>query len=192
VPFTVLREVDIRVEMPPYKTKAIRELGYGTNAKVMLGLLERPWRARGYSGAAYSDTGFQFCWDNSQGQQSPAAGLTLFSGGRLGLDVGRGTAAEQAARLAPAVDQVFPGVQNARSGQVARWHWPTFPFAKGSYACYRPGQWTTIRGAEARPVGNLLFAGEHCSADYQGFMNGGAETGRLAAERVQRLLGARR
>jgi monoamine oxidase len=30
----------------------------------------------------------------------------------------------------------------------------------------------------------VFFAGEHCSVDYQGFMNGGAETGRLAAEKI--------
>jgi monoamine oxidase len=73
-----------------------------------------------------------------------------------------------------------------------RWHWPTYPFTKASYACYKPGQWTGMRGAEAAPVGNLLFAGEHCSLDYQGFMNGGAETGRLAAETVLRKVGVRK
>jgi monoamine oxidase len=59
---------------------------------------------------------------------------------------------------------------------------------KGSYACYKVGQWTTIAGAEIEPVGNLLFAGEHCSFDYQGYMNGGAETGRRAAESIINLL----
>ncbi len=192
IPFTILREVEISVPLPAYKRRAIRELGYGTNAKLMLGLLERPWRARGFSGAAYSDTGFQLCWDNSRGQPGPVGGITLFSGGKPGLEVGRGTADEQAARLLPGVDGVFPGVVAARSGTAARWHWPTYPFTKASYACYKPGQWTSIRGAEGTGVGNLFFAGEHCSLDYQGFMNGGAETGRLAAAAVLRRLGLRR
>jgi monoamine oxidase len=192
LPFTMLREVEIGVDLPAFKRKAVRELGYGTNAKLMHGLLERPWRARGSSGAAYSDTGFQLCWDNSRGQPGPVAGITLYSGGRPGLEVGRGTADEQLARLLPGVDQVFPGVGAARSGAGARWHWPTYPFTRASYACYRPGQWTGIRGAEGAPVGNLYFAGEHCSLDYQGYMNGGAETGRLAAQAVLRRLGLRR
>jgi monoamine oxidase len=192
IPFTLLRDVAIGVELPAFKRRAIRELGYGTNAKLMLGLLERPWRARGRSGAAYSDAGFQLCWDNSRGQSGPLGGVTLYSGGRPGLDVGRGTAEAQAARLLPGVEQTLPGVAAARSGPAARWHWPTYPFTRASYACYKPGQWTTIRGAEGAPVGNLFFAGEHCSLDYQGFMNGGAETGRLAAEAVLRRLGRRR
>lgn len=41
-------------------------------------------------------------------------------------------------------------------------------FAQGSYAAYKPGQWTTIRGVERMPVGNLYFAGEQCSEASQG------------------------
>jgi monoamine oxidase len=192
IPFTLLREAGLGVELPSYKLRAIRDLGYGTNAKLMLGLLERPWRTRGYSGAAYSDNGFQLCWDNSRGQPGPLGGITLFSGGQPGVDVGEGLVDDQAARLVPGVDRVFPGVQGARTGKAVRWHWPTYPYTRGSYACYKPGQWTGLRGAEGAPVGNLFFAGEHCSLDYQGYMNGGAETGRLAAESVQRRLGVRR
>jgi monoamine oxidase len=192
VPFTMLREVEIGLDLPAVKKRAIRELGYGTNAKLMVGLLERPWRAGGYSGSSYSDAGFQLCWDNSRGQPGPVGGMTLFSGGTPGLAVGQGTVEEQTARLVPGVDRVFPGVAGARGEKAARWHWPTYPFTKGSYACYRPGQWTGIRGAEGMRVGNLLFAGEHCSLEFQGYMNGGAETGRLAAEAALRLIGARR
>jgi monoamine oxidase len=157
----------------------------------MYGLLERPWRARGYSGTAYSDAPFQLCWDNSRAQGAVVGGVTLYSGGRPGLTVGQGELDAQTARLFPGLERVFPGIGAARSEKGARWHWPTYPFTKASYACYKPGQWTTIRGAEAAPVGNLLFAGEHCSLDYQGFMNGGAETGRLAADAVLRRAGVR-
>ena len=33
----------------------------------------------------------------------------------------------------------------------------------------------------SEPIGNILFAGEHCSSDFQGFMNGGAQTGKEVA-----------
>ena len=39
-------------------------------------------------------------------------------------------------------------------------------------------------------VGNLVFAGEHTSDEWYGFMQGGAQTGRLAAESILRSLGA--
>jgi monoamine oxidase len=37
-------------------------------------------------------------------------------------------------------------------------------------------------------VDNLIFAGEHFSDEYYGYMNGGAQTGRLAAAVALRLL----
>ena len=58
------------------------------------------------------------------------------------------------------------------------------PVFKAAYACYRPGQWTTIGGSEGESVGNLHFAGEHTSVDFQGYMNGGAQSGADAAAAV--------
>lgn len=192
IPFTLLREVEIRLEMPAVKRKAIAELGYGTNAKLMYGVSDRPWRSRGYTGETYSDEAFQVCWDNSQGLPGPEGGITLFSGGKPGIETGSGSLAEQAGRLMPGLERVFPGVGAVRTARAARWHWPTSPLSKGSYACYRPGQWTSIRGAEGAPVERVFFAGEHCSLDFQGYMGGGAETGRKAAQAVLKRFGLRR
>jgi len=184
IPFSILRSVRLDLELPPVKRRAIAELGYGTNAKLLVGVDSPVWRRLGYAGNVFSDEAFQLAWDNSRLQGREAAGLTLYSGGRAGLRVGEGPPAEQADRLMPGVESAFPGVLAARNDRVARFHWPTHPHTLGSYACYRPGQWTGIRGGEFPPVGNLYFAGEHCSLDFQGFMNGAAETGRRAAERI--------
>lgn len=184
LPFTLLRQVDVDVPLPAVQRRAIDELGYGTNAKVLVGLTARPWRTQGFTGECFTDAAFQLCWDSSQLQPGIAGGLTLYSGGAPGLEVGGGSAESQAARLLPGVEQAFPGVLAAQSGTVARFHWPTHPFTLASYACYRPGQWTTIAGAEGLAVGNLFFAGEHTSYDFQGYMQGGAQSGRDAAEAI--------
>jgi monoamine oxidase len=188
IPFTLLREVDIQVPLPDFKTKAIRELGYGMNAKVLVGFRNRPWITRGYSGATYTDEMFQLCWDNSFMQAGTEGGITLYSGGRLGLEAGNGTAEEAAARLLPGFERSYTGAGARRNGKTSRFHWPTFPWTKASYACYKPGQWTTIAGAEGVPVGNLFFAGEHCSYDFQGYMNGAAQSGLDTARAVMGLL----
>jgi monoamine oxidase len=67
---------------------------------------------------------------------------------------------------------------------AVRFHWPSFPWTRGSYAGYLAGQWTSIRGAEGEAVGQLFFAGEHCSLAAQGFMEGGCETGERAAQEI--------
>jgi len=192
LPFTILRDVDVRMEMPPYKTRAIRELGYGTNSKLMLGFETRLWRRQGYSGEFYGDQWYQTGWDNSQLQPGAAGGLTLFLGGTPGVDVGRGAAREQGLRALPDLELMFPGATRQFNGSVARMMWPTYRWVKASYSAYAPGQWTSIRGAEGLPVGPLYFAGEHTSLDWQGFMNGGAESGRLAAQALLRRIGVRR
>ena len=184
LPFTMLREVKMQVELPELKKRAISELGYGANAKVLVGFNSRPWQKLGYTGATYSDEMFQLAWENSFMQPGTPGGLTLYSGGKLAHDAGQGTAEEAAVRLMRGIERAYPGATRARNGKVSRFHWPTFPWAKASYSCYRPGQWTTIAGAEGLPVGNLFFAGEHCSYDFQGYMNGAAQSGADTAKAI--------
>jgi len=184
LPFTTLRAVDIQVDLPPIKRKAIAELGYGAGAKLLVGVKKRVWSGFGFRGDCFSDEPFQMAWDNSMCQPGEAGGLTIFQGGQRVTELGKGSPADQVARLIPGVEKLYPGTTAALSGRNSRFMWATHPLTLGSYACYRPGQWTTIAGAEIKPVGRLLFAGEHCSLDFQGFMNGGAQTGRLAAESI--------
>ena len=195
IPFTLLRDVQLDLELPPVKRRAIRELGYGTNAKLMTGFSERAWRqtgrGAGSNGSVLTDQPFQLCWETSRLQAGRHGILTNFTGGRHGEELAHGTAQQQADRFAADLDRVFPGVAGLRSGKEARFHWPTHPWTHGSYACYLPGQWTGIAGAEGEAVGNLHFAGEHCSQGAQGFMEGGCETGEAAARAILAGLGVR-
>lgn len=189
LPFTMLRQVRIDVELPPVKRRAIQELGYGTNAKLIVGFSERLWRTVGGSnGSIMTDLPFQLTWEATRMQSGTPGVLVDFTGGHRGVEIGGGTEEEQAKRFAADLEQVFPGIAERRLNQV-RFHWPTFPYTRGSYAAYRPGQWTGFGGAEGERVGNLHFAGEHCSVDFQGFMEGGCETGERAAAEILADLG---
>jgi len=190
IPFTKLREVDINVPLETVKRRSINQLGYGTNAKLFLGFSERRWRSLGYSGYIFSNNGAQSGWDNSQLQPGMAGGYTVYLGGLRGENLGNGSVASQASSYLPRLNEIFPGSQARFNGRAERFHWPSYRFTKGSYACYTVGQWTNIGGAEGEPVGRLFFAGEHCSADFQGYMNGGAETGRKAARALLKILTA--
>jgi monoamine oxidase len=191
IPFTLLREVRLDLELPPAKKQAIAELGYGTNAKLMVGFGERVWRQRHRSnGSVMADLAFQTTWETSRHQAGAAGVLTNFTGGDHGVALGQGTAAEQAAALVADLERVFPGVAAARAGMAeARFHWPSHPWTRGSYASYLVGQWTTICGAEGERVRRLHFAGEHCSLEAQGFMEGGCETGEAVAREILGDLG---
>jgi len=67
---------------------------------------------------------------------------------------------------------------------VTSWFWAVYPFTLGSYASAKVGQYTTLVEVASEPAlgGRLQFAGEHSSADFLGFMNGGVESGNRAAK----------
>ena len=185
IPFTLLRKVKLNLALTPEKKRVIEELSYGTNAKLMLGFSERVWNTHHNSGgAAITDNGLQFIWDTSRGQSGASGILTNFIGGQAGVTLGKGTAEEQARAALTLINQIFPGTSAKYIPDSAiRMHWPTHPWTLGSYTCYRPGQWS-FSGIEGQRVGNLHFCGEHCSVDFQGFMEGGCETGAAAAQEI--------
>lgn len=190
VPFSILRQVDIKVELPPRKKLAIGQLGYGTNSKLVMGFNQRPWRKQGFVGYLFNDA-VQNGWDNSQMQNGNrgVGGYTVFLGG----EAGRNLSEEQRPAYLSALDAAYKGSLEQFNNRSKVFNWPSNPYARGSYSCYKVGQWTTVSGAEGEPVGNLFFAGEHCSGDFQGYMNGAAETGRQAAQAIfRRAVGATR
>lgn len=193
IPFTTLRQVRLELELPEFKRRAIERLRYGTNAKLMIGFDERVWRTRHRrNGSVYADLPFQTTWETTRLQPGRGGVLTNFTGGAHGLALGEGTAKAQADLAAQQLEAIFPGIAAARDGaREVRMHWPSQPWAQGSYACLTPGDWTSLRGAMGTAVGQLHFAGEHCALDTQGFMEGGCESGEAVAAAILAALGVR-
>jgi monoamine oxidase len=189
LPFTLLREVEIDVELPQVKRQAINTLGYGNNSKLMLGFKNRIWRTKYDSvGMSYSDNGTENTWDNSQLQPGDAGGLTVYLGGDSAVNLGNGDVNVQAFKALDKLNQIYPGITADYNHKAYRMVWPRFKFTKASYSAWTVGQYTTIAGSEIETVGNLYFAGEHTSYDFQGYMNGGAVTGHIAANKIQKKI----
>lgn len=196
VPFTVLRQValDVSLGLPAWKTLAIQQLGYGTNAKMMVGFNGPVWAEHGSNGASYSDLpGHQATWEtNPAHATSQSAVLTDYSSGARGAALDPRNVAREAERFVAELNKVYPGaaqrVKRDASGKILAHleHWPSNPNTLGSYTCYKPGQFTSICENEGKPVGNLFFAGEHANSFYwwQGFMEGAALSGKDAAAAI--------
>lgn len=182
LPFTMLREVQLKkLNIPEWKRRSIAYMGYGTNSKLMMGFQRRQWRSQGYLGFLYHPevhTG----WDNSQLQNNNEGecGYSIFLGGEGGKNLGL----NDAEKYLNIIESAFPGTKALHNNKRRIMNWAQNPFSKGSYSCYTTGQWTGIGFAEGIPVGNLYFAGEHASIEFQGFMNGAAQTGRTVAEEI--------
>jgi monoamine oxidase len=196
VPFTVLRGVhlDASLALPTWKTLAIQQLGYGTNAKMMVGYRGPAWAQAGCNGSTYSDLAdHQTTWEtNPRSATAQDAVLTDYSSGPRGASLDPSQVSREAERFVAAMERVVPGtagaVKRGAGGRILAHleHWPSNPLTLGSYTAYRPGQFTTIAGNEGKPVGNLHFAGEHANSFYwwQGFMEGAALSGKDTAAAI--------
>ena len=204
IPFTTLRAVrlDVDLDRVPGKRRAIDDLGYGTNAKMMVGFERRPWIDLGGNGTAYASLQKLICtWETNPAMATSTRGvLTDYAGGARGASMDPEAVQHEANQYLADLDFVFGGAQAAArrvEGNVVAYleHWPSNELALGSYTCYKPGQFTTIAGLEGLPVGNVFFAGEHANSFYvwQGFMEGAALSGIDAAAAIlKRALVSRR
>ncbi len=194
IPFTVLRNVEGIFDLPlsPNKKRSIRELGYGTNSKVMLGYRSKLWRNqltnhRYSNGSVYTNLGSQQFWETSRGQQGPSGIITNFIGGNAGLRAGAGTVETSAQDF----NRLFSGALDLRDGRQVLHNWATARYSLGSYICPKPGQYAQIVGATSGEElgGRLQFCGEHTSEAFSGFMNGAVDSGNRVAARVVQILG---
>ena len=190
LPFILLREIELDVELPPVKHKAIYHLGYGNNSKLFLGFIGRPWRTKYNAvGMSYSNNGTQNVWDNSQRQPGINGGLTVYLGGDAAVKLADANTHYQAQKYLGLINEIYPGIDADYNNKSYRMTWNNYPHAKCGYSAWKVGQYTTIAGSEGETVGNLYFAGEHTSYNYQGYMNGGAASGRKAAQNILRKMG---
>jgi monoamine oxidase len=185
LPFSILRNIDIQMDLPVAKKKIIQEMGYGTNAKFILETQTRAWRNAGYRGFLFNDV-IHNGWDSSQmqGNNEGYGTYTCYFGGERGRNAAKGSENALLKDSLPILNAAFAGMESQFTGKMETAHWSANPFIKGSYSCPRPGQTPMFEGGAFEPVRRLYFAGEHCSTSFWGFMNGAAETGRQAAELV--------
>ncbi len=186
------------------KTQAIKELGRGLCTKLQLQFQKRLWAQSGAWGVdsgveSFSDNGNQCSWEPTRGQPGTSGILNGYTGGQPTLDratvapvsfgkVDVGSMGAAIGTLATSflgqLEQLFPGITALYNGKATL----SIPHLDDnfalSYSYWKVGQYGAFAGYERAPQGNIFFAGEHTSVNYQGFMEGGASEGVRAAQEV--------
>ena len=190
-PFTALRRVDLDGSgLSEGKRAAIEQLGMGTSAKVLLQFDRRLSAFGGWSGELQTDEPYRLTWDSSSSQPGAEGLLTIWSGGSTAAgypapDGAHGPAPESVVTESlDWLERHVPGIGAAHNGLAYLDVWGDDPWTHGSYAAFRPGQYTRFWGALADPEGGIHVAGEHTSTVSQGFLNGAVESGERAAAEV--------
>jgi monoamine oxidase len=208
LPFATLRNVDYgQAGFDSLKDTAIQQLGRGANGKLQLQFNSRYWTGTGpwlgnSSGLTYSDTGYQNTWEVTRAQPGDTGILVDYTGGNVTVAMNTQTSfalisdakygkqvTADAQRFLGQLEQALPGGKASWNGMATSSLPKLEPNLGLAYSYYRKGQYTTFSGYEKVRQGNVFFAGEHCSTNFQGFMEGGAEEGARAASEILTQVG---
>ena len=192
LPFAVLRTLDYsRAGFDDLKKTAITQLGAGRNAKLQLQFASRYWNTSGpwgiSNGDSYTDLGYMNTWDVTRAQAGATGIMVNYSGGNVAgsfappQPYSNASQSQAVTNYAKAflkqLEVVFPGITAQWNGKATL----STPFLDPNlllaYSYWKVGQYTQFSGYEGAAQGPIHFAGEHCSQDFQGYMEGGASEG---------------
>jgi len=202
VPAPLVREITIDGPLSQQWRDLIAEVDLGRNEKVIVGYHDPVWRkVIGAAGTLWAPGPFSEAWDAASCEDPPgtAGAFTYFLGGDQVAAARALDSATLAQAFTSAAQSVLPD-QLEPNGRVRRTAWCIDPLSKGSYVNFRPGQLTRFGDllsleengkARASQSGPIIFAGEWLSDAWPGYMNGAAQTGRIAADAAMAPVEAR-
>jgi monoamine oxidase len=158
----------------------------GENVKLVLGLREPVWEKQGLTSELTSDGVVGLTWAATEARngRGPVA-LTLFSGADQAETMRRYAPPERRLFALASVAPAYPTLGDAIVKERFI-DWPGFPLTRASYSFPAPGQVTAfgpilVDGIAEQGLPTLLFAGEHTSYGFIGYMEGALSSGVRAA-----------
>jgi len=184
LPASTARGVIFEPALPDAQYDAIAHLRYGCATKLLLQFDQRFWRKRGRPLAFGTDAPIGAFWDGNEQQSGPNGILTFLAGGSASATLQEILRNEGERGVVERIGWLGRPARLIASQTIV---WDHDPWARGGYAYFDPGFDPLWRAWLARPAGRLVFAGEHTSVKYQGYMNGAIETGLRAAAEIAAL-----
>ena len=198
VPGPLTRQIDFRLPLPAEWRAFIAEMELGMNEKVQSGTNATPWRTpMGVGGELWQTdpgAGWALGWDGSVHRKDGISPVwTWFLGGEEVVRAVEEVPSALAKRFAASAAPAIPGLIEAATGPFTRTNWHAQALTLGAYCNYAPGQLTRFSkllcvedeaGNQVPHAGRIWFAGEHLSDAFPGYMNGAAQTGRMAAAAI--------
>ena len=181
LPASTARDVIFEPELPEPQRDAIGQLRYGCATKLLLQFEKRFWRKRGRPNAFGTDLPIGALWEGNEQQRGSRGIMTFLAGGAASRGIQEILSSEGAPGVVRRIEWLGKPSALLTSRAIV---WDDDPWARGGYAYFDPGFDPLWRAWLARPAGRIVFAGEHTSIKYQGYMNGAVETGLRAAAEI--------
>jgi monoamine oxidase len=185
LPASTLKDVRFEPGLPDDQRRAISQLRYGPATRMVLQFAKPYWRRRGRRRAYGTDLPIGAVWDGTEDQRAAPAMLLLLAGGRasnelqeiVSVEGDRGVLERLAWLGRPS---------RLLSSRVVTWEHDSW--SHGGYAIFDPHFDPALRPWLSRPAGRVVFAGEHTSQSWQGYMNGAIESGKRAAAEIRAMV----
>ncbi|KJY26121.1 flavin monoamine oxidase family protein, partial [Streptomyces katrae] len=199
VPLPILQRLDTsQAGFDPLMRNLLRDARMGYCTKLNMQFTARPWRGTGpwpgvSAGDCFTDSAVQQTWDTTKVQPGNGGILLQYGGGSLAGALTPATpfatesdpyVRDLAGRVLTGVDAFFPGTKAVWTGRAQLSAWHRNPYSLGAYSYWPTGYLHRYAKYEGTAQGNVHIGGEHCSYDFQGFMEGGATEGERAAREV--------
>jgi monoamine oxidase len=183
LPASTARDVVFEPRLPEPQHDAISSLRYGAATRLLLQFDRRFWKQRGRPLAFGTDLPIGSIWDGNEQQRGPAI-LSFLAGGHASSELQQILREEGPSGVIPRIEWLGRPARLLASRAIV---WDEDPWVRGGYAFFDPAFDPLWRAWLSRPYGRVVFAGEHTSTRWQGYMNGAIETGMRAAAEVESL-----
>jgi len=177
IPTIPLGEIEFDPPLEGATASALREVTYGQNSKLFIGL-----RTPAPPSAVMSIAGHFWTYTQLDAGGEPAPYLVAYTGTRSAIEALGGS--DQPRRWVAATRALRTDLDlDADPAAALLSSWDEDPWVRGSYSARSLA--SPIRDEDLqRPIGPLFFAGEHTAGAWHGLMEGALRSGRRAAEQV--------
>ncbi|PYR91499.1 MAG: hypothetical protein DMF84_16390 [Acidobacteria bacterium] len=184
LPASTARDVIFDPPLAEPQHDAIARLRYGCATRLLLQFDRRFWKVRGRPLAFGTDLPSGVVWDGNEQQKGRAGILSFLAGGHASKALQDLIRRDGIAGVVKQIGWLGRASAVVTARAIA---WDDDPWARGGYAYFDPAFDPLWRAWLARPAGRIVFAGEHTSIKWQGYMNGAIESGLRAAAEIAAL-----
>lgn len=169
VPMNVLKSVTFSPPLSPEKTRAAQEGHIGRGAKFYVHVRQKLGNWMGLAPYPYPITA---CW--TEREMDDGTLLVCFAPpGKVDIN--------DEASVQAALRTLLPGAEVV---SVMGYQWTEDPYSQGTWAMYRPQQYTRYLAALGQREGNIFFGSADSAHGWKGFIDGAIEGGVRAAHQV--------
>jgi len=190
LPLGPAREIEYFPPLSSRKWEAMRRVNYDSSVKILAHTVRRFWEIDSeiYGGGSSDDDVLGSVWypnDNldqkSDISEMPSAFIASYTWG------------QQARRIQNNMDGIRKALSRLHANlasnpneimKLVPWSWDKFPYSKGAYAHFLPGEHSSLHSELLNAEGRLHFAGEHTSLDHA-WMQGAIESALRVVQEIQ-------